>query len=186
MSVASAILLLAGMQAREYYQEGDEPPFKLAGVLLEVEAIHTHFGDEPRLEDASGVKGELQVRLGEDYYYRVAGYGWRGTKEEDRAGGEDVDLWAWAVGLGMDWTFGAFEHFSLDAGGGVGILYLDAETDSEKGWFIQIEAAPRFKITDHFGLRVSGSVEFANLHFNTAETEHTENYTIGAGLEISF
>lgn len=166
------------------FEEGSERPFKLAGIVFDAQAIYTHFGAEPRLENAAGGLLEVELRLGEDYYYRLAAYGWEA--EEDFAGGGDVDLTGWTVGLGWDWFFGAFRDFAFDMGGGIGILRARADDESDSGFYVQWEAALRWKVAPHLGLRVSGFADWVNLHFNTDDTEDFLNLSVGAGVEVSF
>jgi hypothetical protein len=38
----------------------------------------------------------------------------------------------------------------------------------------------------HLGLRISGSLDYADLKYRSAETEHRTSFTLGAGLELRF
>lgn len=188
MSISLSILLAAQAlppTPEEYqYERRDVRPFKLAGILLDAQAIYTHFGEEPRIDDARGFMAELQLRLGEIYYYRIAGYSW--DAEEDLPGGEDVDLHAGTMGLGWDWTFGAFPQFGFDMGAGIGLMRARSDRDADTGFYVQWEGAVRLRITSNFAVRVSGFMDFVNLHFNTDDTEDFVNFSLGAGLELSF
>jgi hypothetical protein len=170
--------------AQEEYVHGKEP-FRLMAPMVAVEAVWTSFDEDLRIEDAAGLSIQGQMRLGEDYYYRLAGTWWEETGE-DFAGGEDVEARKGTLGLGMDWTFGAFTNFSFDVGVGLGALWIRSDSEKDTAWLIELEAAARLKITPHVGLRLTGLLDFADVRFNSARTEHRTNASIGAGLEITF
>jgi hypothetical protein len=185
MGVATAVMLLVGQEAgaQDGYRRVEEP-FKLAGFLLAVERVRTSFDDDLRVENAWGLTAEAHLRLGEIYYYRFGLSAWE--TDEELPVGEDVDLRAYTLGIGMDWLFGAFPNFSLDAGGSVGILRIASEHESDTGWMFQIDVAARLRITPNVGLRGTLLFDFPNVHFNTDETDHMTNVSVGAGLEIGF
>ncbi len=179
--VAAAILLCPFDPPQQDFQEADRP-FKLAGMLLAVEGIMTHFGDDPGFEDAPGLMGLAQLRMGEIYYYRLAGYLWDAEEEN----GDEVDLYAGSMGLGMDLSFGAFRDFAFDAGAGLGLLHASGERDEDTGFYFQVEATLRWKIAHGVGLRVSGMIDWVNLHFNSDDTEDFADFSVGGGVELSF
>ena len=173
------ILLLLQSEFQEV-RKFERPP--IAGVVLASEAVAGFFDSDLNLDNALGWKIEGQLRMMEDYYIRVAGYTW----DTETGSGEDVEVDAWAVGVGWDWFFGAFRDFALDAGVSAGVTRIHGETDADRGFLLQGEAAWRWKFLPHGGLRVSGTLDYADLSYGAAETEHRLSFTLGAGLELRF
>jgi hypothetical protein len=175
------MLILLLLQA-EYQEVRTFERTPVAGLVVAAEGVAGFFDSRLDLDDALGGKLEVQLRMMEDYYIRVAGYAW----DTETEAGEDVDVSAWAVGVGWDWFFGAFRDFALDAGISAGVTRIHAETEADRGFLLQAEAAWRWKVLPHLGLRVSGTLDYADLRFGTAETEHRTSFTLGAGLELRF
>ncbi len=185
MSVAAAVMLLLGQETAvqgEYRTAGE--PFKLAGLLLAVERVRTSFDDDLGLDSDWGLTAEAHLRLGEIYYYRFSVSAWE--TDGDLPVGDDVEIRSYTLGIGMDWLFGAFTNFSFDVGCSVGLMRISSDTESDRGWMFQIDAAARLRITPNIGLRATLLFDFPNLHFNTVETDHMTNVSVGAGLELSF
>ena len=182
------LALMAPVQAdllhNDEYDYGPEPPFKLAGLLISAQTLRTDFDLDHGLDDSDGVMLEAHLRVGEIYYYRIAGCWWE--TEDDLAGGRDVDVRAGVLGMGMDWLFGAFPHVSLDGGAGIGVIEYDSGVQSDEGFYLQLEGALSLRPVPHVGFRFSLFADYTNLRFNTARTVHGLNLSMGAGVEFKF
>ena len=154
----------------------------VAGLVVAAEGVAGFFDSRLDLDDALGAKLEGQLRMMEDYYIRVAGYSW----DTETGTGEDVEVDAWAVGVGWDWFFGAFRDVALDAGLSAGVARVRAESDADRGVLLQAEAAWRWKFLPHGALRISGTLDAAELSYRADETEHRTSFSLGAGLELRF
>jgi hypothetical protein len=166
----------------EFQRVSEHERLPIAGFVVAGEAVAGFFDSRLDLENSVGAKLEGQIRMMEDYYIRVAGYAWETETETN----EDAEVDAWVAGVGWDWFFGAFRDFALDAGVSAGVSRVHAESESDRGFLLQGEAAWRWKLLPHASLRISGTLDYVDLRYRTAETEHRTHFTLGAGLELRF
>ena len=184
VALALTAMVQADLLHHDEYEYAPEQPFKLAGLLISLQTLHTDFEPDLGLDDGDGMMFEAHLRIGEIYYYRIAGCWW--DTEEDLPGGRDVDIRAGVLGMGMDWLFGAFPNISLDGGAGIGLIEVDSGIRSDEGFYFQIEGALSVRPVPHIGFRFSLFGDYTNLRFNTPRTEHGLNLSVGAGLELKF
>ncbi|MHC4607608.1 MAG: hypothetical protein ACYTAF_11890, partial [Planctomycetota bacterium] len=187
MTALLCLLLVAPLPGQADPRPQDESPFAdfpAVAFQLGAATLWTDFDSELDLERGDGGMLELQMRLDDAYYYKIAAATM--DSETDDALGEDVDIWSVNAGFGMDLLFGSTPHFSLDAGAGLGLQRFSSDGSGDTGWFWQVEFVARAQPLPWLSFRGGAFVDFVRTSFPDGDTEIYRNWSFFLGVEINY